>query len=438
MFLALCPLLLIAQAPDTAWTKTFGGMYQDYGNSVQQTVNGDFVIVGYTDDWFNKDIYVIRTDADGVTLWTETYGAGDYDVGTYIQETADDGLIMTGYAVLFSSYDVYLLRTDKYGDSLWAQAYGGTENDLGWSVQQTSDGGYIIVGTTLSFGAGAGDVYLIKTDSLGDTTWTRTYGGVSSDGGFSVQATTDNGYIIVGYTQSFGSGGRDVYLIKTDADGDTLWTKTHGGTDDDQGFSVQQTSDGGYVIGGWISTYADSDNVWLLKTDALGDTLWTRNFGGIVNERGYSVKQTSDNGYIIAGIKGPWIYSDVYIIRTDSLGATLWTKTYGGAYDDAAFSVQQTIDGGYIIAGYTSSFGVDPDVWLLKMEPDVFIEENNTVIKKTEYSATIISGPLLLPKGKTCRVFDITGRAVAPGNIRPGIYFIEIDKKIVQKVVKVR
>ena len=128
----------------------------------------------------------------------------------------------------------------------------------------------------------------------------------------------------------------------------------------------------------------------------------------------------------------------MYIIRTDSLGSTLWTRTYGGAYDETAFSVQQTSDGGYIIAGHTSSFGVNPDVWLLKMEPEVFIEENHTIIKKPEHSATIISGPLLLPGGKTCRVLDISGRVVMPDKIQPGIYFIEVDGQITQKVVKIR
>jgi hypothetical protein len=135
--------------------------------------------------------------------------------------TLDGGFIITGItnSVGAGGYDVYLVKTDSLGDTLWSRTYGGTGDDEGMSVKQTLDGGYIIVGWTNSFGAGDYDIYLIRTDSLGDTLWTRTYGGVFNDGGYSVQQTTDGGYIIAGYTNSFGAGGFDVYLIKTDANG---------------------------------------------------------------------------------------------------------------------------------------------------------------------------------------------------------------------------
>ncbi len=170
-------------------------------------------------------------------------------------------------------YDVYLLRINASGDTFWTKTYGGTANDDGHSLLRTSDGGYIIAGSTASFGAGSYDIYLIKTNSLGDTLWTRTYGGSREDrcGDFSsVQQTSDGGYIVTGLTFSFGAGDRDIYLIKTDAGGGTVWTKTFGSTAADEGNTVIQTSDGGYFITGPIFRTGTED-VLLIKTDANGN-----------------------------------------------------------------------------------------------------------------------------------------------------------------------
>ena len=186
-------------------------------------------------------------------------------------------------------------------DTLWTRTYGGSDFDKGYSVQQTQDGGFIIVGFTESYGAGGEDVYLIKTDENGDTLWTRTYGGSSDDMGNSVQETTDGGFIIAGYTYSYGAGGSGVYLIRTDSLGDTLWTRTYGGSDDDYGYSVQQCQDGGFIIAGKTESYgAGYYDVYLIRTDSMGDTLWTKTYGGSDDDEGYSVQQCQDGGFIIA------------------------------------------------------------------------------------------------------------------------------------------
>ena len=363
---------MFANGPDTLWTRTFGGIDVDEAYSVQQTQDGGYIIAGrtYSHGADSDDVYLIKTDANGDTLWTKTFGGGNYDRGFSVQQTKDGGYIIAGCTQSYGAgyyWDVYLIKTDANGDTLWTKTYGGWSDDWGNSVQQTQDGGYIIAGYS------AGDVYLIKTDANGDTLWTRTFGGPDYDYGNSVQQTQDGGYIIAGRTDSYGAGYYDVYLIKTDSLGDTLWTKTYGGSDYDASFSVQQTLDGGYIIAGYTKSYgAGYYDVYLIKTDSLGDTLWTRTFGGSDEDEAYSVQQTQDGGYIIAGRTysyGAGNY-DVWLIKTDANGDTLWTRTFGGGSYDRGFSVQQTKDGGYIIAGRTESYGAGgSDVWLIKINP---------------------------------------------------------------------
>jgi hypothetical protein len=179
---------------------------------------------------------------------------------------------VAGYTDSFGagSGDLFLIKTDANGNIIWAKTYGGTSYDEAYSVQQTSDGGYILAGLTSSFGAGS-DVFLIKTDANGNISWAKTFGGTSYDYAYSVQQTSDGGYIMAGGTSSFGAGG-DILLIKTDANGNIIWAKTYGGTYGDKAYFVQQTSDGGYIVVGWTESFgAGSVDIFLIKTDANGD-----------------------------------------------------------------------------------------------------------------------------------------------------------------------
>lgn len=248
----------------------------------------------------------------------------------------------------------------------WNKTFGGSDGDEGRSVQQTKDGGYIIAGFTESYGAGDKDVWLIKTDSKGNEGWNKTFGGLHGDGGYSVQQTDDGGYIMIGYTHSYGIGGREVWLIKTDSEGKREWSKTFGGSDDDYGYSVQQTKDGGYIITGFTRSYgAGDEDIWLMKTDLRGNKEWSKTFGGNHSDKGYSVQQTKDGGYIITGAVSSYTtyaayvgitgrYGAVALIKTDSKGNEEWNKTFGDSdsYEDKGYSVQQTYDGGYVITGY--------------------------------------------------------------------------------------
>ena len=382
--LFLLSTLLYAQAPETLWTQIWGGTDDDTGFSVQEISDGGYIIAGYTcsfgAQWY--DVYLMKTDENGDTLWTKIFGGEGYDEAQAVLETTTNEYIVAGKTFSYGagSSDVYLIKTDENGNLLWTRTYGGALNDEAYSIQHTSDNGYIIAGHTRSFGGGAWyDVYLIRTDENGDTFWTKTYGDAGDyyDGAYSVQETDDNGFIVAGWTVTpLGQDYHwDVYLIKTDENGDTLWTKKYGGSDDDKGYSVQQTYDGGYIIAGHTESFgAGNRDIYLIRTDANGDTLWTRTYGGTNQDGSSSVLQTSDEGFVIAGYTksfGSGGY-DVYVVKTDENGNILWTKTYGGSYWDEGQDIQQTSDNGYIIVGYASSFGAGLwDVYLIKTAPDM-------------------------------------------------------------------
>ncbi len=382
--LIICVLAQSASAdgPAVQWEKTFGGSDEDWGYSVQQTTDGGFIIAGTTHSFGagSYDVYLVKTDSAGNLLWQKTFGGSDNDFGYSVQQTSDGGFIIAGETSSFGagSSDVYLVKTDSAGNLLWQKTFGGSNWDSSYSVQQTSDGGFIIAGYTWSFGAGSGDVYLVKTDSAGSLLWQKTFGGSDNDFGHSVQQTSDGGFIIAGETGAFVTGSPefylyDVYLAKTDSAGNLLWQKTFGGSGDDSGYSVQQTSDGGFIIAGYTWSFgAGSSDVYLIKTDSAGNLLWQKTFGGSNRDSSYSVQQTSDGGFIIAGYTMSFGAgsSDVYFIKTDSSGNSLWQKTFGGGNSDGGLSVQQTSDGGFIIAGSTSSFGAgNDDVYLIKLAP---------------------------------------------------------------------
>ncbi|UCG43131.1 MAG: hypothetical protein JSU73_00510, partial [candidate division WOR-3 bacterium] len=308
-----------------SWYRTFGGISWDPSYSVQQTTDGGYVLTGSTGSYgVNGDVRLIKTDAGGDTLWTRTFGDLSIDFGYSGQQTEDGGYIVAGTQYWdVGSTDVYLVKTDANGNLTWSQTYGGSSEDWGRSVRQTTDGGYVIAGDTKSYGAGEEDAYLVKTAADGGLTWSQTFGGPNRDYAASVRQTADGGYIIAGVTFSYGVGSGDVYLIKTDASGNQTWFKTFGGSAADHGYSVQQTADGGYIIVGWTHSYGAGDaDVYLIKTDASGNETWFKTFGGSAADRGYSVQQTADGGYIVAGETFSYGegLGDVYLIKTDANG----------------------------------------------------------------------------------------------------------------------
>ena len=366
------------------WSQTFDGSnWDDDAYSVQQTADGGYILAGYTNPYEAGDkdgVWLIKTDAAGVGQWDQTFGGAEFDVAYSVRQTADGGYILAGCTGFYEHEDIidaWLIKTDATGVEQWDQTFGGSGRDVIKSVQQTTDGGYILAGYTESYGAGNNDGWLIKTDAVGVEQWSKTFGGSSYDKAWSVQQTTDGGYILAGYTESYGAGNDDAWLIKTNAEGIEQWSQTFGGSGRDVIKSVQQTTDGGYILAGTIYLgEISNEDAWLIKTNATGIEQWSQTFGGSNWDWINSVQQTTDGGYILAG--GTDSYGnetgreDAWLIKTDVAGTKQWSQTFGNFESDenSEFrSVQQTTDGSYILAGYTDqSYETSgSDAWLIKV-----------------------------------------------------------------------
>jgi len=511
--MALFALYFIILTPPLNAQRTFerwfGGTSEEIAYSSVQLNDSGYVILGYTNSYGagGYDFYLVRTDPEGDTIWTKTYGGLRDDFGVFIAQTSDNKYIITGFTFSYGAgeCDVYLIKADTNGDTIWTRTYGTSSEDYGLKVVQTSDGGYIVAGYTGIFSNFLYDIYLIKTDSLGHQVWCKTYGDSLAEYGCSVVQTIDGGYIIVGSTYSFGAGEGDVYLIKTNGSGDTIWTRTYGGALYDYGSSVDQTTDSGYIIAGGTESYgAGGRDFYLIKTDQNGDTVWTRTYGGLYWDVCFSAAQTTDGGYIVTGYTNSYGAgnSDVYLIKTNQTGNPIWTKTYGGVNNDVGCSVVQTSDGGYVIGGYTDSYGAGGnDLFLIKTDQDGNIngideDETNQIFTarnarlytypnpfrvhtniRIELPCEYQKRPVLIPghgadfvqndkeqktRSMELKIFDISGRLVKsfsyghssnPSGIswdgcdingqqvRTGIYFVRLEyggQKVIGKIVKMK
>ncbi len=344
----------------TKFQKYFDGIEAVY---VEQTTDNGYIITGGTATYGAgaNDRWLAKTTSSGNIQWAKTYGAAGNDWSNTVRQTSDGGFILGGTTESSGAgmEDVYMIKTDQNGSEQWSKTYGGSNIDRSAHSQQTADGGYIITGTTKSFGAGNWDVYLLKIDAIGTLQWSKTFGESGEDEGWSVQQTSDGGYIISGRTNSFGTTNDKIYLIKTDGSGNLSWSKYYGGISADYGYTFSvQTDDGGYVVTGWTTSFgAGQDDILLFKTDASGNAQWAKTYGGTDFDRSLEVRQTLDGGYIITGSTVAAGNQDAVLIKTDCSGDTLWTRKYGGAGNDAASSAQQAADGGYIVTGLEMSFG---------------------------------------------------------------------------------
>ena len=366
-----------ANPPEIEWSNTFGDSDEEEGaNFIQQTSDGGYILAGWTllpgvGAW---DFWLLKIDDTGEEEWRKTIGGPSDERAASVQETADGGYIVVGGTDSYGlgDWDFWVVKTDENGEEQWRKTFGGPDGDIAFSVQQTTDGGYIVAGWTMSYVAEGWDFWLVKTDVAGEREWSKIFGGAGDDGAFCVQQTCDGGYVVAGGTESYGAGGEDCWIIKTDDRAGEEWSQTFGGADDDAALSVQQTTDGGYIIAGWTKSYgAGGEDFLVVKMNDMGEEEWSQTFGGSNNDRASFVQQTADGGYIVAGATESYGEGrqDCWIVKIDSTGEKEWSETFGGADNDAALCVRPTSDGGYIVAGWTESYGEGGwDVWVIKLK----------------------------------------------------------------------
>ncbi len=341
-----------------------------------------------------------------VKQWDHLFGGMDRDVVTCFQQTADGGYILGGYSIsgaggdkvqnTVGDFDYWIVKTDSFGNKQWDKDFGGTDDDRLYSLQQTTDGGYILGGFSKSringdktqdnrdTSGNSYDYWIIKTDVSGTKQWDKDFGGTNEDELYSIRQTIDGGYILGGHSYSGISGDKtqalwgnsDYWIVKIDSLGTKQWDKDFGGTDGEKLRELLQTADSGYILGGYSSSgiggdktqpawSAFSDDYWIVKIDSIGTKQWDKDFGGTSVDELFSIQQTNDKGYILGGFSISTISGDktqdtiggrdYWIVKTDSLGSKQWDKDFGGTADEWLYSLKQTRDGGYLLAGLSDS-----------------------------------------------------------------------------------
>jgi regulation of enolase protein 1 (concanavalin A-like superfamily) len=305
---------------DTLWTKTYGGIRPDYPHTLLPLPDGNYFVVGFTKSFGagQGDVWLIKVDPNGNYIWDKTYGGAGDDEGHEIIPT-NDGNYMIAARI---NTQAALIKVNGSGNVIWTKTYGGPQYETGTSVKQALDGGYILLGTTFTYGAGRGDCWLVKTNSYGDSAWSRTFGGSAFDEGKFVLANTDGSFIFCMNDSSNTNGDIDVRVIKVTGSGALLWSKNYGGDKKEVCKMIQHTMDGGYIVTaisrsfGWINP-----DFWLVKLDAVGDTMWTRHYGSWDHEHNYAVKQMADGSYIAIGhTKSYSNHTEIMFLKLDLQG----------------------------------------------------------------------------------------------------------------------
>jgi len=440
--------------------RTYGTSNPDEGNDVLQTMDGGYIVCGYSGAGFpvTQFLYVVKTDSYGDTVWTKKYSLINQQalIGNSITQCPDSGYIITGSTLPFSSSytDLLLIKINSSGDTLWSKIYSTPGTDEGNKIINTINNTFLIAGST------NGSAWIIKTDANGDSLWSKKFTNVYAAYAEDVLQTPDSGFLIFG-RRAMGSFNFDFYLVRTDSLGTLLWQKTYGGVNDEYGYSLARTNDGGYILAGRTYSFgAGNKDIWVLKVSAIGDSLWARTFGGLYDDNCFSVQLTTDGGFILAG----WTNSagaggaDSWIIKINSFGSVQWSRYFGSTGDEGFFSAKQTSDGGYVFAGETNSWGFgNKDVYLVKTDVNgnvVGIEESENISGITIFpnpatnQLTIESGQL---KINSIEIYDVLGQkcltptlskgegvsaSIDVSELSAGIYFVKVQGGKEERVVK--
>lgn len=370
---------------DAVWAKTYGSTDLDsaWATTIQPTRDNGYIAVTSTKSFGagDYDIWVLKLDASGNVNWEKTFGGPGPDLAAWVVQTAAGGYVVAGLTSSFGAgdSDLWVLYLEPDGSTVWSRTYGGAGFEKACSLDHTSDGGFIMAAATQSFGAGDADVWILKLNPAGFIAWQKTYGGAKREYAPSIRQTLDGGYIVGARTDSFDLTSTAMWIFKLNADGTIAWQNSYGGSRDDVFHSVFQTPDGGYLVAGYTGSFGagPSADIWIMKLDANGTVQWQSTYGGQDGDLVTSIGMTMDGGYIIAGNTQNFRVDeddDIWAFKLNADGTIAWEKTYGGPEYEHAGSIRQTNDGGYVLIGSTSSFGAGGgiwgDLWVLKLGHD--------------------------------------------------------------------
>ena len=489
--------LFINAQPSIEWQVSFGSSGWDDADQIQQTLDGGYILTGYAatndhdaaDAPGGGDLWVIKLNPSGETEWQYFFGGSNSDGGNSIQQTTDGGYIIAGSSGSSDgdlddnkgNLDLWVVKLDESGLLQWQKNYGGSDAEWAESIQQTANGGYIVAGNSksndgdLNSNYGETDLWIIKLNTVGDLEWQKNYGGSDHEGARSVQQTNEGGFIVAGFSQSIDGdvngedGFSDFWMLKIDVQGTIEWEDLYGGSNADAAYEIQQTTEGGYIVTGWASSFdgdinstqgPDTGEFWILKINSSGTIEWEKSYGGIVHDRAHSIQQTTDGGYITTGytVDNTGDYN-LLSIKLDSNGDLEWEKILGGSGEDHGEHIRQTTDGGYILCGKSWSSDGDltnneglSDIWIVKLSTTT-----GTKTPINNISANVAPNPSNgnfvisldhLEQENNIQIFDVHGKLVYSkkestsshqiDNLPKGIFLLHIfgvKYSSVQKIV---
>lgn len=359
------------------WARSYGAGGTDRAYTVETTTDGAYVVSGYISSV--QGMWIIKLDSLGNILWQKKYYSPSSPGAYAIHQTLEGGYIIawTIGHTWGSHSNIRIMKLSQSGIVEWQAIYSGDSAYEAFSIQQTSDREYVMYGNVFSRETESYDILVMKANEGGDMLWSRTYGAAEEDYAFAAHELSDRGFIIAGYTASFGAGERDAWIIRMTEEGDIAWQKTYGGGDRDYVKSIQETTDNGFIAAGGTSSFgAGYGDFWIIKLDRNGNADWQRAYGTDAHEEATSIRQSSDGGYIVAGVAdyAPGIESAFLILKLDEDGNVIWQKKYSNGLYNKAAAIRQTPDGGYIATGTTKGAGaIAEDVWVIKLDSEGMI-----------------------------------------------------------------
>ena len=399
------------------WQKTYGGILDESGFCVVESNDSNYIITGNTYSFGNggSDIYIIKINRNGDTIWTRCYGTQKDEFSFSIKKLNGNYIILGNTQNPDSSEsNLYILKIDDDGNLLW----GKIIETPAWEYPrdfEISENGYFVITGSIKIEGGDFNIYVLKIDSVGNTVWQKRYGGGMDDFGYSI-CKSENGYLVAGYTYSYGMGGSDIYILKINENGDTLWTKTFGREENDFGFHISKDINENYLICGSSYWQGLGYEICYMKITSDGELIWRKYYGSLSNDFGHWIERAYDNGYVITGNFGTL----TLLLKTDSNGYPMWSEMYGGNGFETGYCVKVLKDTSYIVIGKTNSFGAGgDDVYVIKTKKDIKLKEK---IKFYNFR-----------NSKKIKIFDICGRKIE--KIKKSRIYIEILDTKTKKLI---